>query len=174
MKQGTTPLAPVQDFDHLVLTCSDIAATSAWYARYLGMTPTTFTPPPLQNTPEAGLSFAESRSSCSIAKPSPSHRESSTRHALIFGNRKLNLHQYGREHSPRAAQPLPGTVDVCFLLAPDTDMAAVERGFRDAGIHVLEGGVVRRTGARGELKSVYVRDPDGNLIELSQYVNDVE
>ncbi|OAQ67545.1 Glyoxalase domain-containing protein 5 [Purpureocillium lilacinum] len=138
------PLAPVQDIDHLVLTCASIPATLTWYTSHLGMQATSF---------------------ASEADPSV------TRHALRFGTHKINLHQRGREFEPKAATALPGTADLCFLIDPGVDLTAVACGFADVGVEVLEGGgVVGRTGARGRIRSVYVRDPDGNLIELSQYV----
>ncbi|UNI23867.1 hypothetical protein JDV02_009660 [Purpureocillium takamizusanense] len=146
---GRGPLAAVRDIDHLVLTCADVSATLAWYTTHLGMEATSFT------------SEADDRPSV-------------TRHALRFasGTRKINLHQRGREFEPKAATALPGTADLCFVVDDAVDLAAAARGFEDAGVTVLEGGaVVGRTGARGgRIRSVYVRDPDGNLIELSQYV----
>jgi catechol 2,3-dioxygenase-like lactoylglutathione lyase family enzyme len=78
------------------------------------------------------------------------------RHALAFGSQKLNLHVAGREHEPKAAVPTPGSADLCFLV----DELDVE------WLTVVEG-PVEREGATGRIRSVYVRDPDGNLIELS-------
>lgn len=78
---------------------------------------------------------------------------SAPRHALLFGTHKINLHQRGSEFEPKARTALPGTADLCFLLDDGVDM----EGLRE--------GLVRRAGARGELRSLYVRDPDGNLIE---------
>jgi catechol 2,3-dioxygenase-like lactoylglutathione lyase family enzyme len=78
------------------------------------------------------------------------------RHALAFGTQKLNLHVAGHEFEPKAARPTPGSADVCFLVDElDTD-----------GLEVIEG-PVERAGATGTIRSVYVRDPDGNLVELS-------
>jgi catechol 2,3-dioxygenase-like lactoylglutathione lyase family enzyme len=79
------------------------------------------------------------------------------RHALAFGAQKLNLHVAGRELEPKAAVPTPGSADLCFL---------VDR-LNPAGLDVIEG-PVERTGATGTIRSVYVRDPDGNLVELSE------
>ncbi len=78
------------------------------------------------------------------------------RHALAFGSQKLNLHVAGHEFEPKADVPTPGSADLCFLV----DELDVE------GLDVLEG-PVERTGATGTIRSVYVRDPDGNLVELS-------
>lgn len=133
------PLAIVKSLDHLVLTCASIPATINWYTRHLGMKAETFSPPsdyPVQ------------------------------RHALKFGSQKINLHQRGKEFEPKALTALPGTADVCFLVEEDSDLEGLIQGFQKEGVDVLEGAkVVSRTGARGKLRSVYVRDPDGNLVE---------
>jgi catechol 2,3-dioxygenase-like lactoylglutathione lyase family enzyme len=84
--------------------------------------------------------------------------------ALHFGRQKINLHPAGAEFTPHARRPEPGSADLCFLV--DEPIAAVERELAAAGIDI-EVGPVERTGAQGPLESVYVRDPDGNLIELS-------
>ena len=89
----------------------------------------------------------------------------SGRTALHFGGQKINLHEAGREFEPKAAKPTPGSADLCFLLAgPLAD--AIAR-LKQAGIAIVEG-PVERTGAQGPMTSVYCRDPDGNLIELSE------
>lgn len=84
--------------------------------------------------------------------------------ALHFGLQKINLHLAGAEFEPHARRPDPGSADLCLLV--DEPIAAVERELGRAGIEV-EVGPVERAGAQGVLESVYVRDPDGNLIELS-------
>lgn len=86
------------------------------------------------------------------------------RRALAFGRCKLNLHQAGREFEPKAAHPTPGAADLCLLAR--TSIADISRQLAAQGVAV-EAGPVERTGAQGPLLSVYVRDPDGNLIELS-------
>src|SRR5919202_4391448 len=86
------------------------------------------------------------------------------RHALAFGTQKINLHEAGRELEPKAAVPTPGSADLCFLTkAP---VAEVVEHLGANGIEILEG-PVSRTGAVGPITSVYFRDPDGNLIEVS-------
>lgn len=87
------------------------------------------------------------------------------RTALHFGNHKINLHEKGREFEPGAGHPTTGSADLCFLVA---DIAATTRRLEETGIDLIEG-PVPRTGARGAMISIYCRDPDGNLIELSQY-----
>jgi catechol 2,3-dioxygenase-like lactoylglutathione lyase family enzyme len=90
------------------------------------------------------------------------------RKALIFGSSKINLHEAGHEFEPKAALPTPGSADLCFVVGDDLD--SVQARLAAAGVEV-EIGPVRRTGAVGEMVSVYIRDPDQNLIELSNYVS---
>jgi catechol 2,3-dioxygenase-like lactoylglutathione lyase family enzyme len=85
--------------------------------------------------------------------------------ALRFGDQKINLHTAGAEFDPHAARPEPGSADFCLLV--DGALDDVERELRAAGIGI-ELGPVERTGATRPLRSLYVRDPDGNLVELSE------
>lgn len=85
--------------------------------------------------------------------------------ALHFGDQKINLHLRGREFDPKAAVPMPGSADLCFLVDLPVDEVLARLG--DAGLTVLDG-PVERTGATGPILSVYLRDPDGNLIELAR------
>ncbi|KAB8345931.1 hypothetical protein FH972_022984 [Carpinus fangiana] len=129
--------ARVKSLDHLVLTVSDIEATVRWYQTHLGMQHESFTSPtdPLVE-----------------------------RHALKFGEQKINLHKSGAEFEPKAGNVRPGSADLCFL--SDTHVDDVLSSLQQQGVKILEGGkVVDRTGARGRLRSVYIRDPDDNLIE---------
>lgn len=89
------------------------------------------------------------------------------RHALAFGQQKINLHQAGREFEPKAATPQPGSADLCFICL--TPIEAVIEHLQKEGVAVTEG-PVRRTGAAGPILSVYLRDPDRNLIELSNLI----
>ncbi|MEM9576396.1 MAG: VOC family protein [Pseudomonadota bacterium] len=86
------------------------------------------------------------------------------RWALFFGNQKINLHESGKEFEPKADRPTPGSADLCFLSKVPIDRWLVH--LKAQGIAV-EDGPVRRSGATGPIISIYVRDPDRNLIEIS-------
>ena len=86
--------------------------------------------------------------------------------ALRFGRYKINLHQAGNELAPHALPPTPGSADFCLLT--ETPLAQVAAHLAQCGIEVLEG-PVPRTGAQGPIQSLYVRDPDQNLVELACY-----
>jgi catechol 2,3-dioxygenase-like lactoylglutathione lyase family enzyme len=86
------------------------------------------------------------------------------RKALHFGSQKINLHLAGREFEPKAARPTPGSADLCFLTGKALDDVA--RHLERLGHPVIEGPVAR-TGAAGSITSIYLRDPDGNLIEVA-------
>lgn len=88
------------------------------------------------------------------------------RKALWFGAQKINLHQLGDEAEPKATFPGPGSVDLCFVARGPLEDVVSHLMSRD--VEILHG-PVRREGALGEMKSVYFRDPDGNLIEVSSY-----
>ncbi len=89
------------------------------------------------------------------------------RRALAFGDQKLNLHQAGREFDPKARHPTPGAVDVCFTTDVPLDEVAAHLRRADVAIEL---GPVDKVGARRALRSLYFRDPDGNLIEVSNEV----
>ena len=125
----------VRALDHLVLTVADMDRTIGFYTDVLGMAHAPFT---------AG--------------------DGSVRHALGFGDQKINLHQAGAEFEPKARVATPGSADLCFLT--DGAMADWLEHLSEKGV-VVEQGPVPRTGATGPILSVYMRDPDGNLIEVS-------
>ncbi|KAF1926904.1 Glyoxalase/Bleomycin resistance protein/Dihydroxybiphenyl dioxygenase [Didymella exigua CBS 183.55] len=129
----------VKSLDHVVITAKDIPTTIEFYTKRLGMKHEVF------------------------------EASGGERHALSFGNQKLNLHQSGKEFEPKAQHVQPGSEDLCFVT--DYPIDEVLKNWQLNGIEVLESGkVVERTGAVGKLRSVYCRDPDGNLIEVSNYV----
>ena len=126
----------IDRIDHIVLTTRDTPACVRFYTEVLGMKLVTF--------------------------PTPAGE----RLAFTFGRQKINVHEWGKEFSPRAHVAAPGTLDLCFIAS--ASLEKVIEKFRQAGVPVIEG-PVRKTGATGPIRSVYVRDPDLNLIELSVY-----
>lgn len=90
------------------------------------------------------------------------------RKALTFGRQKINLHQLGREFEPKALRPTAGSGDLCFIAATPLQEVVEELGRQGV---TIEEGPVERTGATGAILSVYLRDPDGNLVEISNYID---
>jgi catechol 2,3-dioxygenase-like lactoylglutathione lyase family enzyme len=88
------------------------------------------------------------------------------RKALAFGRQKFNLHEAGREFEPKAARPTPGSIDLCLITA--TPLDDVVAHLQRCDVEIIEGPVAK-TGATGPIRSVYFRDPDQNLIEVSNY-----
>lgn len=86
--------------------------------------------------------------------------------ALKFGDKKINLHEYGNEFEPKAEKPMPGSEDLCFITETKLEKAIAH--VQSKGVGIIEG-PVKRTGAVGTILSFYFRDPDGNLIEVSNY-----
>jgi catechol 2,3-dioxygenase-like lactoylglutathione lyase family enzyme len=91
------------------------------------------------------------------------------RKALAFGTQKINLHQQGKEFDPKAHRPTPGSGDICLITS--VDLPEVLAHLKACDVELIDG-PVRRTGAVGTLLSVYFRDPDLNLIEVSNYIRD--
>lgn len=155
----------IESIDHVVITCKDIPKTITFYTTHLGMKHELFASKgveryifPLPHSSSFTSIFCSLSSQLTISFPHP------YRHALLFGVQKLNLHQSGREFEPKARNVRPGSADLCFVTRHPIE--EVQKVWREAGLEMEEGGeVVDRTGARGKLKSVYCRDPDGNLIE---------
>jgi len=91
---------------------------------------------------------------------------SENRKALKFGQQKLNLHQVGHEFEPKAKHPTPGAIDLCLIT--DTPLQEIRVHLNNCGV-IIESGIVPRTGAMGAIASLYIRDPDGNLVEIANY-----
>lgn len=125
----------IDHIDHIVLTTRDLAGCIRFYTEVLGMQLERFRTP------------------------------TEERLALKFGRQKINLHEWGREFTPRAHVAAPGTLDLCFIAAVPLD--EVQRRLTAAEITILEGPVMK-TGAVSKIRSVYVRDPDLNLVEISE------
>lgn len=132
-------LCTLTSFDHLTITVRSIPETVHFYSNVLGMTHSTIS---LSSTGNGNI----------------------VRHSLLFGQRKIDLQQVGEEYRPKSSAFVPGTADLCFLT--DEDVAVLLDRFKQHGIKVVEGQQpVRNMGAKGPLRSVYIRDPDGNLLE---------
>ena len=125
----------VTALDHLVLTVADIQETCRFYQAVFGMGHEVFHP-----------------------------ADGTTRHALIFGAQKINLHKAGAEFEPKARNSVPGSADLCFLTETSLDIWQAQLAAHGV---TVEDGPVRRSGAQGPIISLYLRDPDGNLIEVS-------
>jgi catechol 2,3-dioxygenase-like lactoylglutathione lyase family enzyme len=125
----------IDHIDHIVLTTRDPAACIRFYSEVLGMKLERFRTP------------------------------TEERLALKFGNQKINLHEWGKEFSPRAHVAVPGSLDLCFIAT--MPLEEVIQTLHKAGIRIIEG-PVSKTGAVSRLRSVYVRDPDLNLVEISE------
>jgi catechol 2,3-dioxygenase-like lactoylglutathione lyase family enzyme len=127
----------IEHIDHIVLTTRDKDACIGFYTEVLGMKLERFRTP------------------------------TEERLALKFGSQKINLHEWGREFTPRAHVAVPGSLDLCFIAA--VPIEEVMKRLQAAGVAIMEGPVMK-TGATSKLRSVYVRDPDLNLVEISQPV----
>jgi len=125
----------IDHIDHIVLTTRDLAACIRFYTEALGMKLERFRTP------------------------------TEERLALKFGSQKINLHEWGKEFSPRAHVAVPGSLDLCFISS--IPLADAVKTLEKNGIRIIEGPVAK-TGAASRLRSVYVRDPDLNLVEISE------
>ena len=125
----------IDHIDHIVLTTRDKDACIRFYSEILGMKLVRFRTP------------------------------SEERLALVFGNQKINLHEWGREFDPKAHVPVPGSLDLCLIAS--VPLEQVIDKLKASKIEILDGPVMK-TGATSKIRSVYVRDPDLNLIEISE------
>src|SRR5690349_6873770 len=125
----------IDHIDHIVLTTRDLEGCVRFYTGVLGMKLERFRTP------------------------------NEERLALKFGNQKLNLHEWGKEFSPRAHVAVPGSLDLCFIAS--VPLNRVIEKLEQMKIKIIEGPVAK-TGAVSKLRSVYVRDPDLNLVEISE------
>lgn len=89
------------------------------------------------------------------------------RKALVFGNQKINLHEYGSEFEPKSQHPTPGSADLCLI--SKQPLSEVIEHVLACGVTIIEGPTVR-TGAQGPIRSIYFCDPDGNLIEVANMI----
>jgi catechol 2,3-dioxygenase-like lactoylglutathione lyase family enzyme len=126
----------IERVDHIVLTTRDKDACIRFYSVVLGMDLVRFKTP------------------------------TEERLALKFGSQKINLHEWGKEFTPRAHVAVPGSLDLCFIAS--TSLEGVMHKLNKNNIPILEGPVAK-TGAKGAIRSLYVRDPDLNLVEISVY-----
>jgi catechol 2,3-dioxygenase-like lactoylglutathione lyase family enzyme len=124
----------IDHIDHVVLTTRDLSSCLHFYTEILGMKLEKFQTP------------------------------TETRMALKFGNQKINVHEWGREFTPRAHVAAPGTLDLCFIAS--TSLEKVIERLKQENVAIIEGPVMK-TGATSKIRSVYVRDPDLNLVEIS-------
>ncbi|MGD2185407.1 MAG: VOC family protein [Desulfobacterales bacterium] len=92
------------------------------------------------------------------------------RKAVAFGNQKINFHEYGNEFDPKALHPTPGSADLCFITCDS--IAQIISDLELCGVKIIEG-PLERTGATGPTTSIYIRDPDQNLIEISVYNQEI-
>jgi catechol 2,3-dioxygenase-like lactoylglutathione lyase family enzyme len=125
----------IDHIDHIVLTTRELAACIRFYSEVLGMKLERFRTP------------------------------TEERLALKFGSQKINLHEWGKEFSPRAHVAVPGSLDLCFIAA--VPLEEVISRLNQLHVKIIEGPVAK-TGAVSKLRSVYVRDPDLNLVEISE------
>ena len=94
------------------------------------------------------------------------HEVRDERHALHLGRQKINLHASGREFEPKAVHPTPGSGDLCLIAVGSLDEVVAH--LEASGV-AIEEGPVARSGAQGKMHSVYLRDPDRNLVEIAVY-----
>jgi catechol 2,3-dioxygenase-like lactoylglutathione lyase family enzyme len=125
--------------DHVVITVNEINKSIDFYIKVLGMELHEFI----------------------------STSDNIKRKSLKFGNQKINLHENLKPFKPHALNPIPGSMDICFV--SKKSIGEWINGLKDLHIKIEEGPVLK-TGANGPIKSIYIRDPDNNLIEISNEI----
>uniref|UniRef100_A0ACB8FYK4 Uncharacterized protein n=1 Tax=Sphaerodactylus townsendi TaxID=933632 RepID=A0ACB8FYK4_9SAUR len=161
------PQGLIRCLDHLVMTVKSIEETAAFYSQVLGMEVITFKVLVL----ELGMTLQTTARTTMAPKGTKRPKRcragvGENRKALHFGNQKFNLHEAGKEFEPKAHRPVPGSLDICLIT--EMPLEQLIHHLKACGVKI-EDGPVLRTGAIGPITSVYFRDPDQNLIEVSNY-----
>ncbi|XP_059833152.1 glyoxalase domain-containing protein 5 isoform X1 [Hypanus sabinus] len=184
-RRNITSPVQIKGMDHLVLTVKSIENTVMFYSQTLGMQVVTFkrksadvgnpsnTYKMLEELSWPSSIYGKECSRCfgprRFIRTEEKKFQQGNRKALSFGNQKFNLHEIGKEFEPKAHKPTAGSIDLCLIT--DTPISKVIEHLKVCGVNIEEG-PVERTGAVGPITSIYFRDPDNNLVEVSNYNSD--
>ncbi|EPQ08829.1 Glyoxalase domain-containing protein 5 [Myotis brandtii] len=177
----------IHRLDHIVMTVKSIKDTTMFYSKILGMEIITFKGDRKalcfgdqkfnlhevgkEFEPKAAHSVPGSLDICLITEVPLNEMVQhlkGDRKALCFGDQKFNLHEVGKEFEPKAAHSVPGSLDICLIT--EVPLNEMVQHLKACDVPIEEG-PVPRTGAKGPIMSIYFRDPDGNLIEVSNYIS---